>query len=56
MLACRSNTAPGSREGESMAGGHTGKQQSDSGKNELNTMQVCLCFWLSMHKIYGQGR
>ena len=30
MLACRSNTAPGSREGESKAGGHTGKQQSVS--------------------------
>lgn len=45
MLACRSNTAPGSREGESMAGGHTGKQQSVSRKNELNTMQVGFRFF-----------
>lgn len=30
MLACRSNTAPGGREGESKAGGHTGRQHSVS--------------------------
>lgn len=39
MLACRSNTAPGSREGESKAGGQTGKQQSVSQKEQ--TQQTC---------------
>lgn len=34
MLACRSNTAPGSREGESKAGGHTGKQTLVSWKEQ----------------------
>lgn len=38
MLACRSNTAPGSREGESKAGGHTGKHTLVSWK-EQNDMQ-----------------
>lgn len=38
MLACRSKTAPGSREGESKAGGHTGKHTLVSWK-EQNDMQ-----------------
>lgn len=39
MLACRSNTAPGSQKGESMAGRHTGKQ-SVSRRNEVKNMQL----------------
>lgn len=50
MLACRSNTAPGSREGESKAGGHTGKQKSVSWKEQTQQHAesfffVCLFFF-----------
>lgn len=56
MLACRSNTAPGSREGESKAGGHTGKQQSVSWKEQ--TQQHAEGFFLFFKLImqHRQGK